>query len=157
MLRHLRTVAQGGDGVLFTAGDNLRVTVYPGVIADPDIVLIVALQPRLVEDFRPMLNKRVFDKGIAVNLRLVNDSRCADRRPLINPQDFIIVCGQAPGGDNMTVGENARIVGQVTISANLRMRNGDVVTYSRGVANVYAIQSDIIADNRPQADNTLAG
>ena len=74
VLRHLRTVAQGGDGVLFTAGDNFRVTVYPGVIADPDVVLIVALQPRLVEDFRPMLNKRVFDKGIAVNLRLVNDS-----------------------------------------------------------------------------------
>ena len=75
-----------------------------------------------------MLNKRVFDKGVAVNLRLVNDSRCADRRPLINAQDFIIVGGQASGGDNMTVGEDARIVGQVTITANLRMRSGDVVT-----------------------------
>lgn len=104
VLSHLRTVAQGGDGVLFTTGDNLRVPVYPGVIADPDVVLIVALQPRLIEDFRPMLNKRVFDKGVAVNLRLVNDSRCADRRPLINAQDFIIVGGQASGGDNMTVG-----------------------------------------------------
>jgi hypothetical protein len=51
-----------------------------------------------------MLNKRVFDKGVAVNLRLVNDARSADRRPLINAQDFVAVGGQTLGGDNKRVG-----------------------------------------------------
>ena len=58
MLRHLRTVAQGGDGVLFPPGDNPRVAINSRVIADPDVVFVVTLQPRAIEDFRPMLNKR---------------------------------------------------------------------------------------------------
>lgn len=104
VLRHLRAVAQGGDGVLFPPGDNPRVAINSRVIADPDVVFVVTLQPRAIEDFRPMLNKRVFDKRIAVNLRLVNDARSADRCPLINAQDFVAVGGQTLGGDNKRVG-----------------------------------------------------
>ena len=54
----------------------------------------------MIENFRPVLDKSVFDKRIAVNLCLVNDARCADRGPLINAQDFIVVGSQTLSGDN---------------------------------------------------------
>ena len=63
-----------------------------------------------------MFDERVFDKGITVNLRLMDNPRCADRRPLINTQDLIIVGGEPLSGDNQAVGENARPVGEAAAS-----------------------------------------
>ena len=100
VLRHLGTVAQGRDSVCFPPGDNPRMAINAGVIADPDVVLFITFQPRMIENFRPVLDKSVFDKRIAVNLCLVNDARCADRGPLINAQDFIVVGSQTLSGDN---------------------------------------------------------
>jgi hypothetical protein len=75
-----------------------------GVIADPDIVFFVTFQPRIVKDFRPVLHKGVVHEGITVNLRLMNDARSADRRPLVDLQKFVAVGGQPLGGDNQAVG-----------------------------------------------------
>ncbi len=54
-----------------------------GVIADPDIVFFIAFQPGIVKYFRLVLQQRRVHEGIPVNLRLMNDARSADRRPLV--------------------------------------------------------------------------
>ena len=43
--------------------------VNPRVIAHPDVVLPVSLEPGMVKDFRPMFDKSVLDEGLAIDLR----------------------------------------------------------------------------------------
>lgn len=104
IFRDLRAVAQGRDGILFAPGDQPRVVIYPRIIANPDVVNLVALQPGVVKNLRPMLNEGPLDKGVAVDLRLMDDPRGADRSPLVNLQDFVAVVGKTLGGDNQAAG-----------------------------------------------------
>ena len=58
----------------------------------------------MVKDFRPMFDKRVFNEGIAVDLRLVENARGADGGSLIDLQHFVAIGGQPTGGNDLTVG-----------------------------------------------------
>lgn len=49
------------------------------------------------------------------------------------------------------------MVGQLAITANLRMGNRDVVTYQRVMADANAIQLRVIADDSLMANSALAG
>lgn len=110
----------------------------------------------MVENLRPMLNKGPFDEGVAVNLRLMDDPRGADRGPLVNLQDFITVTGEALSGDNQAAGEDPRLVGQPAVAAYLRTGHGDVVTNMGVVADAGVLQPGIAADEGAVADGAGA-
>ncbi len=47
----------------------------------------------MVKDFRPMFDKSVFDEGLAIDLRLVENARRADGGSLIDLQDLVAIGG----------------------------------------------------------------
>ena len=132
-------------------------TINPGVIAHPDVVFFVPLQSCLVEHFCAMFDKSVLDKGIAVDLRLMKNTRGANGGSLINLQDFVAIGGQTAGGNHLTVRQETRLVGEATVTAHQTMINRDVVTYLRVMANVRGMNACPSADGGLVADHAGPG
>ena len=138
-------------------GDQTRVTVYPGVIAYPDVVFFVPLKSCLVKHLRPMFDKRMLNEGIAVDLCLVENARGTHNGSLIDLQHFVTIGGQAAGGNHLAVGEETRFVGKAAITTHLALHNRDVVTDLRVMADLRGVNAGPSADGGLMADHAEPG
>ena len=111
----------------------------------------------MIEHFGTVFNKSMLNHGIAVDLRLVNNPRGADRGALIYLQHFVGIRSESLSGNHQTVGENTRLVGDSADATDLRLLYSDVVTYPGAVTYLNIIKPGVVANCRPVAYHAGAG
>ena len=157
ILRNLRAVAHRWDGIFIKAGNHAGVTIDLCAVAHPHVVEFVSLEDRVVEDFGAVLDKGKIHHRLAVDLRLVHNARLADGRLIVDLQDLVMVRRQPFGGNDNAIVQNAGVAVEMALAPHAGLLNGDVVTYSRPVADLCAVQPAAVTDTGIMAHDARQG